>query len=53
MVLHEIGHYEEVPVIAEARTRFERYVHYPQAVHPDLRSPKFAAFGIVRPMTLA
>jgi puromycin-sensitive aminopeptidase len=47
MVLHEIGHYEEAAVIAEARARFERYVHEPQAVHPDLRSTvlNLAALG--------
>jgi puromycin-sensitive aminopeptidase len=47
IVLHEIGHYEEASVIAEARSRFNRYVHDPQAVHPDLRSTvlNLAAFG--------
>jgi puromycin-sensitive aminopeptidase len=47
MVLNEIGHYEEAPVIAEARARFDRYAHDPQAVHPDLRSTvlNLAAFG--------
>ncbi|HSF31639.1 MAG TPA: M1 family metallopeptidase [Candidatus Tectomicrobia bacterium] len=38
IVLHEIGHYDEAPVIAEARARFERYMGDPQSVHPDLRS---------------
>jgi puromycin-sensitive aminopeptidase len=47
IVLHEIGHYEEMPVIAEARGRFDRYLRDPQAVHPDLRSTvlNLAAFG--------
>jgi puromycin-sensitive aminopeptidase len=47
IVLHEIGHYDEASVIAEARTRFDRYVHDPQAVHPDLRSTvlNLAAYG--------
>jgi puromycin-sensitive aminopeptidase len=47
MVLHEIGHYDEATVIAEARTRFDRYVRDPQAVHPDLRSTvlNLAAYG--------
>jgi puromycin-sensitive aminopeptidase len=47
IVLHEIGHYEELPVIAEARARFDRYLQDPQAVHPDLRSTvlNLAAFG--------
>jgi len=47
VVLHEIGHYEEDSVIAEARARFERYIHDPQAVHPDLRSTvlNLAALG--------
>jgi puromycin-sensitive aminopeptidase len=47
IVLHEIGHYEEAPVVAEARSRFTRYLHDPQAVHPDLRSTvlNLAAFG--------
>jgi puromycin-sensitive aminopeptidase len=47
MVLNEIGHYDEAPVIAEARECFGRYVHDPQAVHPDLRSTvlNLAAFG--------
>jgi aminopeptidase N len=46
-VLHEIGHYDEVSVIAEARARFDRYVRDPQAVHPDLRSTvlNLAAYG--------
>jgi puromycin-sensitive aminopeptidase len=38
VVLHEIGHYDDPPVIDEARARFSRYVQDPQAVHPDLRS---------------
>jgi puromycin-sensitive aminopeptidase len=47
MVLHEIGHYDEATVIAEARARFDRYVRDPQAVHPDLRSTvlNLAAYG--------
>jgi puromycin-sensitive aminopeptidase len=47
IVLHEIGHYEEAPVITEACARFNRYVRDPQAVHPDLRSTilNLAAFG--------
>jgi aminopeptidase N len=47
VVLHEIGHYEEMPVIAEARARFDQYLQDPQAVHPDLRSTvlNLAAFG--------
>jgi puromycin-sensitive aminopeptidase len=47
MVLHEIGHFEEDSVITAARARFERYIHDPQAVHPDLRSTvlNLAAFG--------
>jgi puromycin-sensitive aminopeptidase len=47
MVLHDIGHYEEMPVSAEARARFDRYLQDPQAVHPDLRSTvlNLAAFG--------
>jgi puromycin-sensitive aminopeptidase len=47
IVLHEIGHYDEAPVIAEARARFERYMRDPQAVHPDLRSTvlNLAAYG--------
>jgi puromycin-sensitive aminopeptidase len=46
-VLHEIGHYDEAPVIAEARARFNRYVQDSQAVHPDLRSTvlNLAAYG--------
>jgi puromycin-sensitive aminopeptidase len=38
IVLNEIGHYDEAPVIAEARVRFDQYVRDPQTVHPDLRS---------------
>jgi puromycin-sensitive aminopeptidase len=47
IVLHEIGHYDEAPVIAEARARFDRYVRDPQTVHPDLRSTvlNLAAYG--------
>jgi puromycin-sensitive aminopeptidase len=47
MVLHEIGHYDEAAVIAEARARFDRYVRDPQTVHPDLRSTvlNLAAYG--------
>jgi puromycin-sensitive aminopeptidase len=47
IVLHEIGHYDEAEVIAEARERFQRYIHDPQAVHPDLRSTvlNLAAYG--------
>jgi puromycin-sensitive aminopeptidase len=47
IVLHEIGHYEDASVIAEARSRFNRYLQNPQAVHPDLRSTvlNLAAFG--------
>jgi puromycin-sensitive aminopeptidase len=47
IVLHEIGHYDEAPVVAEARARFERYVRDPQTVHPDLRSTvlNLAAYG--------
>jgi puromycin-sensitive aminopeptidase len=47
IVLHEIGHYDEAPVIAEARQRFERYRHEPQSVHPDLRTTvlNLAAYG--------
>ncbi|MGH8066855.1 MAG: M1 family metallopeptidase, partial [Candidatus Entotheonellia bacterium] len=47
IVLHEIGHYDEAAVIAEARARFDRYVRDPQAVHPDLRSTvlNLAAYG--------
>jgi aminopeptidase N len=47
IVLHEIGHYEEVSVIAEARSRFEEYIRDMQAVHPDLRSTvlNLAALG--------
>ncbi len=47
IVLHEIGHYDEAEVIAEARQRFERYIEDPQAVHPDLRSTvlNLAAYG--------
>jgi puromycin-sensitive aminopeptidase len=47
IVLHEIGHYEEGTVIAEARSRFDHYRQNPQAVHPDLRSTvlNLAAFG--------
>jgi puromycin-sensitive aminopeptidase len=50
MVLHEIGHYDEATVIAEARARFDRYVRDPQAVHPDLRSTvlNLAAYGGAR-----
>jgi puromycin-sensitive aminopeptidase len=47
IVLHEIGHYDEATIIAEARERFERYVRDSQAVHPDLRSTvlNLAAYG--------
>jgi puromycin-sensitive aminopeptidase len=47
MVLHEIGHYDESPVISEARARFARYTDDPQSVHPDLRSTvmNLAAYG--------
>jgi puromycin-sensitive aminopeptidase len=47
IVLHEIGHYDEAPVIAEARARFDRYVRDPQTVHPDLRGTvlNLAAYG--------
>jgi puromycin-sensitive aminopeptidase len=47
IVLHEIGHYDEAVVIAEARARFDHYVRNPQAVHPDLRSTvlNLAAYG--------
>jgi puromycin-sensitive aminopeptidase len=47
IVLHEIGHYDEASVIAEARTRFESYRRDPQSVHPDLRGTvlNLAAYG--------
>jgi puromycin-sensitive aminopeptidase len=47
IVLHEIGHYDEAAVIAEARARFDQYMRDPQAVHPDLRSTvlNLAAYG--------
>jgi puromycin-sensitive aminopeptidase len=47
IVLHEIGHYDEAPIIAEAQVRFERYTRDPQSVHPDLRSTvlNLAAYG--------
>ncbi len=38
MVIQELGHYGEEPVLQEARTRFGRYMEDPQAVRPDLRS---------------
>jgi puromycin-sensitive aminopeptidase len=47
MILHEIGHYDEAGVIAEARVRFDQYLRDHQAVHPDLRSTvlNLAAYG--------
>jgi puromycin-sensitive aminopeptidase len=37
MVMQELGHYGEVPVLQEAQARFSRYMADPQAVPPDLR----------------
>ncbi|MBI3328860.1 MAG: M1 family metallopeptidase, partial [Nitrospinae bacterium] len=46
-VIYELGRYEEAAVLQEGRDRFARFVHDPQAVHPDLRSAvlNLAAMG--------